>query len=76
MMSNFVPILFFFEWQLSADIGRDEPLVYIGSGLVKASTNEQTDPINLIFRIKETLIDDGHHKDHVIRGRLLSIKRV
>lgn len=75
-MNDFVPVLFFFEWQMSAENATSEPTVYIGSGLVKANTEEATDPTNLMFRIKETLIDDGYIKEHVIHGRLLSIKRV
>ena len=75
-MSNFVSVLFFFEWQLSAENATSEPSVYIGSGLVKAYTEEATDPINLMFRIKETLIDAGYIEKHVVDGRLLSIKRI
>jgi hypothetical protein len=75
-MSNFVPVLFFFEWELSAENTTSEPTVYIGSGLVKAYTEEGTDPIKLMLRIKEALIDNGYPNEHVANGRLLNICRV
>ncbi len=75
-MDKFVPVLFFFEWQLVTENATSEPTVYIGSGLVKAHTEESTDPVNLMYRIKECLIDAGHEKAAIIAGRLLSIKRV
>ncbi len=75
-LRNFEPVLFFYEWQLISEGATDQSVVSIGSGLVMANTEERLAPHNLIFSVKQNLLDNGHDEKAVVNGRLLNIRRV
>jgi hypothetical protein len=76
-MSDFMSVLFFFEWELKivADIC-NPPELRVDSGLVQIHHEDDLKPSEIIGHIQDDLICKGW-KDEVIKeGRLLSIKRV
>jgi hypothetical protein len=76
-MSNFQPVLFFYEWELkiATDIC-NPPKLQIDSGLVRIRHDEDLDPPEILGYIQDDLICKGWKENVIKDGRVLSIKRV
>ncbi len=76
-ISNFKPILFFYEWQIviKSDVF-SEPELRAGSGIVRAAIEEHLAPHNLIGFIKDDLLTQGWRTEGINDGRLLNIRKI